>query len=300
MLIPAQVCKNVGMAAGKEAKRYSTDAVLLQRKDEHCIAAATDGHILLRLKWSDADRDKYPAVDGLSAEPKAGFSTLIHATELAEVSKMPPRRSAQRVLLDEQATDGTAVFGASTQTRRIQAVEGQFPSYEDCIPRYEVGRDAIEIGVSPELLTRLLTAMAGAATSCDNKGVRLVVPIRPTSPIVLESCDKTEGVEATAVLMPISLENPCTDRTPIRHASHLAYELGRMVQLVESMEQQVRKSPKIWAATLLATDEVVQALNSARWALEKAGCSVPAPAVEPEEASEPETTEADSAAAKAA
>jgi len=283
MLIPTQVCKNVGKVAAKETTRYAIDGVLLERRSDHCLAAATDGRMLLRARWSDADHAEYPAVDGLNLEPQAGFKTLIPSAELADVAKMPPRRPTRRILgriaLDEHTCNGSATFKStdlsSVQTREVKTVEGHFPMYEDVIPRYRIGFDAIEIGVSPELLIRLLTAMAGAATSDDNRGVRLVVPIRPSSPIFLES--RNNEVQATGVLMPVGLEKPCSDKTPIRHAEELAAELGRMVQLVERMEQKARTSPHVQARTVLATDEVVQVVNTARYVLEKSGCSVPAP-----------------------
>jgi len=71
----------------------------------------------------------------LSVEPKPDFATLVPAKELNDVAKMTPRRPAKpilgRIALDEQASNGTAVFGvtdsANTQTHRVNPVDGHFP-----------------------------------------------------------------------------------------------------------------------------------------------------------------------------
>lgn len=297
MLIPPQVAKNVGKIAAKEGTRYAINGVLLQRKGDACIAAATDGQMLLRLRWQDEDRSEYPSTDGLSVEPKTDFATLIPARDLADMAKLSPRRPSKpiegRIVLDEQASNGTAVFGvsdsANTQTHRVNPVDGHFPYYQDVIPRYRVGHDAVEIGVTPELLSRLLMAMSKSATSCDNKGVRMTVPIHPAKPILLESRDKEEGVEGTGVIMPISVGGDRGSRSPIRHAERLACELGRLVRVLQSMISTVQEAPRTQAKTLLETEEVAQAIDGARKVLEMAGCWVGPPADEDLALSEPAT-----------
>ncbi len=220
MLIPKEVFA-VSKCAARESTRYAINGVSVERDtDGTCRATVTDGHVILSVSWDDAKtRAKFPDV-GASIKPVDGFSSIVDRKHWDKAAKDITNRISEPILrhslLDETTTNGRADFRTiqrgkqplhSTEPKQVEAetIEGRFPKWRDIIPDYTIGVDAVEIGVDPKLLATLLRAFSESTTTEDSRseGVRLVVPISPNRPMVVDSF--SDDRKGTGVCMPVNL-----------------------------------------------------------------------------------------------
>lgn len=215
MLIPKQVFK-VSKLAARETSRCAIHGVHVKRlPDGKCVAVALDGRRLIKATWDDEClRPEFPCVGLGSVDPVADFSAIVSTKQWNEAEKAIPRRGKPillNCLLDETTANGRIQMGSTDlenpRTLGGDSLEGNFPKYQDVIPDYIVGDNAVEIGVNPLFLAEICKVVGEVATSEDSKGIRLVVPTNPNNPLVVEGRNG-EGIEATAVLMPVSLGKP--------------------------------------------------------------------------------------------
>lgn len=261
MLIPRQIF-NVAKLASRESTRYAINGVRVERENGHCKAITTDGRRLIVAQWSDeADRPEYPASEVGSVEPTKGFAVTVPTDLWVEAGKLIPKRTCKPVLdnclLDETLTEmrktdkgmeqGTEIHFAATNlertfTTRGPSCDGAFPKYQDVMPDYTIRlpdgdggcREAIEIGVNPVLLAEILQTVARIATNEECKGVRLIVPMNPNRPIVVEA-ETCEGVSAKAVLMPVALPKR-EAAAAVRAAARADREAASAANPAESVE----------------------------------------------------------------
>lgn len=212
MLIPAQIFP-ISKLVGVDSARPAIHGVLVQRKeDETCTATATNGRYLLSVDWSDCkERSEYPKVEG-STKPVPEFEVVVPSKQWDEAAKLIPKSHKailNRCLLDETPKAGSDKIHMSTtdleSERSVSAdpVEGEYPKYEETIPKYTVGADAVEIVLDPMLLAELLQVMSkvlGYTKGTPNETVKLIVPDDPNRPIAIEGYME-DGIEVTGVLM---------------------------------------------------------------------------------------------------
>ncbi len=223
MLIPKQVFKVSKLAAREPTRWYAIHGIRVKRRaDGKCIAVATDGRRLIEVTWDDEHlrpefaaeqrRAKRPCTSLGSVEPVKGFETIVSQSQWDEARKAIPnvrdKPILKHCLLDETSVEGKVQMEITTLggKRPIEgdSIEGDFP-YEDLIPKYTVGKDAVEISVNPKLLAEVLNAIKAVTKNEESEVVRLIVPANPTRPMVIEG-RTPEGIKARAVLMPTSLE----------------------------------------------------------------------------------------------
>ena len=230
MLIPKEVF-NVSKCAARESSRYALNGVRVERGEGGvCRAITTDGRRLMVAEWSDEHLQlEYPPVTG--AEPGnfgPGDGVIISAKQWDEAGKAIPKNGIARAKpilnnchLDEGAVLAHKVTDADgdrpcpirlTSTdldheRAIKghAVEGHFPKWQDFMPNYRVGENAVEIGVNPAYLAEVCKVVEATATDEDSRGVRLVIPTDPKRPMLVQGRAVGTGVEGKAVIMPVNL-----------------------------------------------------------------------------------------------
>jgi hypothetical protein len=134
--------------------------------------AVTDGRRLIKATWADEDlRPEYPPGVG-NGEPVEGFETIIPTKQWDEAGKLIPKNGPKPILwhalLDETVDKAKIAMGATDcdHVRKIegQPVDGKFPKYDDVIPDYTVGEDAVEIGVNPKLFAEVLKVVEAIGT----------------------------------------------------------------------------------------------------------------------------------------
>ena len=211
MLIPKHIFKIVA-ATSKDNTRYAINGVLGERHEQgRCAAVATDGRRLLKATWDDAEaRKRHPAPKGHATNPKPGFSAIIPPDDWHQVDKNTPKNapyhSLRDSLLDElSATPTHADFVADTTTGPIEIrtglIDGKFPDYEQVIPQYNEGEDAIAYTVDPHMLANTLKTLADVADLERGQAVRLIVPTDVTKPLVISTSAPHEP-QVLAVQMP--------------------------------------------------------------------------------------------------
>ncbi len=286
MLIPRQVFA-VSKLAARESTRYAINGVNVERVDGQCVATTTDGRRLISVTWSDEDvRADFPPDCG-DVTPVDDFQTIVSRSQWDEAAKLIPKPAARlkpvlaNCLLDENSANGTVTMSATdlghaTGRRRVSdlSAEEHFPKYQDVIPAYDIGHNAVAIGVNPRLLAETLCAVEATATDEEHKGVRLIVPTDPRCPMVIDS--EANGVEATAVLMPVRLNVKPWDRvdtSPVGMARTMVELLKRFVAC--GGHRRMRKGN---AAQREFTDDVTDALLTLgeTYTLQTAGIIEPA------------------------
>jgi len=214
MLIPKQVFPIITVAS-RESTRYSIAGVQIRRKPGgQCEATATDGRRILTVQWDDTKAQTcYPKKSGNTPPAKTHDVTIPGETWRKAGRKVPDYADGtlNYCVLDETTPDDT-IHMLATDHHATHEIEGKpeekhFPTWEDAIPAYTIGKDAVEIGVNPALLGELLTTIARITTSEELKGIRLIVPNNPNKPILITARNDHSGIEATGVMMPIKLRD---------------------------------------------------------------------------------------------
>lgn len=258
MLIPREVFA-VSKCAAKETTRYAINGVMTEREaDGMCRATAMDGRRVLTVTWDDKPtRDGFPPVDGASADPIDGFSAIVSMQQWNEAGKLIPKNGTARskpvlahYLLDEASANGTIAMKTTDleHDRGITAesLKGSFLNWRDVMPDYTVGVNAVEIGFNPQLLAELLRAIEDTATDCESRGVRFVVPIIPTRPLVIDA--HTDGREATAALMPVNMRAEEPVKASERAANTPIGQAGNMAEIIRRLD--VNKLSKVQASAV--------------------------------------------------
>ena len=234
MLIPKGVF-HVSRCAAKESTRYAINGVNVEREaDGKCRATTCDGRRLLTVTWDDEyQRKEFPPIDGINTDPVNEFSRIVPTKQWNEAAKLIPKSYKpvlKHCVLDE-STEKEKVRLATTDmtdTRSITlaSVEEIFPDRERVMPKYQIGVTHVEIGINPRLLAELLRAVEDIATDDNKPCVRLVVPITPKRPMLVDS--QYEGVEATGIIMAHNLNLDDGINTPIGQAKNMAEIIRRL------------------------------------------------------------------------
>lgn len=114
-------------AASKEATRYAFNGILTVAKNKKLLMVATDGR---RLAHAQTDLTTEPAA--LKDAPKDGLKSIIPAKTLTLLDKLltDPEEHVQAQFRGNQVLFVTAKAALTSNV-----VEGQFPPYEDVIPK---------------------------------------------------------------------------------------------------------------------------------------------------------------------
>lgn len=200
MLIPKRVFPIVALAA-KESSGCAIDGVRVERTDDgECRALTTDGRRVAIAKWSDV-------AESASFDP--GDGVVIAAKQWEEADRVVA--SANSCHLDEvEVAKSKIIRMAMTCDKQVHSIsrpvdDTGFPSIDNVVPDYTVGKNAVEIGVDARLLAECCKVIAEVATGAGHKGVRLVVPMDATKPLVLESRNSHGKVSCKIVLMPYDI-----------------------------------------------------------------------------------------------
>ena len=142
-------------AAAKESTRYAFNGVLLNAKAKKINLVSTDGRRLAMAK-GDLVSDKLP---------KDGAKAIIPAKALNLLDKLidDPEEA-----LAVQVRENQAIFHSSSATLTTNLVEGQFPPYEDVIPK---DTDKKMTASTADFLSAI--RRAALLTTEESKGVRM-------------------------------------------------------------------------------------------------------------------------------
>lgn len=204
MIIPPEIF-SIGTCAARESTRYAINDVLVERMDDgSCRAVATDGRRLMVASWTDGDDWKaFPAIDGMDLQPEKGFRVLVPMYLWSEAAKLKTK-----IVLDEHVVNGqikmASVYAKRTTTITVPVVDGNFPKYEDIIPNYTIGENAVEIGMTPNMLAECASTLGELATDEVFRGIRLVVPKDKNRPLLITA--QKSGRTGIVVLMPYNLD----------------------------------------------------------------------------------------------
>ncbi len=236
MLVPGILSK-LGNLVARESTRYAINGILLKRDaDGKCVAAVTNGRFLCVSKWDDEPiRGEFPVIHGCDSSPKTDFEVVVDLRQWKSAHKLLPKRTINqtynRFLVDEHSANGkltiSATDGTATSNCVDDSLELDFPHYEDIVPKYEVGVEAVEIGVDPKRLAELLLTMSEVGADVESKGVRLVIPVDPSRPMAIHGRSISEQIESTGVLMPVNLNVPTQ--------SHGTQQVAALLRIVEAL-----------------------------------------------------------------
>lgn len=199
MVIPPAVFA-VMKCAAEESTRYAINGVLIERMDDmSCRAVTTDGRRLMFVQWDDEESWKqFPLED----KPRKGFRALVPMVFWKHAKALAP------VALGEHAPDGklrlVSTKGGITATLVAKVLDGKFPDIDSVVPKYEIGKDAVEFYIDPILLAECVKALGDATKGYEMQAVRFVVPMKcedDRHPIVMTATDPGTGVSGTVVLM---------------------------------------------------------------------------------------------------
>ena len=142
-------------AAAKESTRYAFNGVLISAKAKKINLVSTDGRRLAMAK-GDLNSDKLP---------KDGSKAIVPAKALNLLDKLidDPEES-----IAVQIRENQIIFHSPSATLTSNLVEGQFPPYEDVIPKEA---DKLMTASTADFLSAI--RRAALLTTEDSKGVRM-------------------------------------------------------------------------------------------------------------------------------
>ena len=171
--------------------------------NEKSMAVATDGARLLLVRFPNHERKKFECVmDPATAKmliamfdqrPEVGPSTI--------AIKSKSSRADKRIILSSKNRENTT---AKVEAKEIAVFE-EYPKYQEVIPDYAIGEDAVEIHVDPSLLVGLLQTMCKLYENSKTQRMRMIIPKSPRRPIVVKLDIEESGLSATGVCMPAIL-----------------------------------------------------------------------------------------------
>jgi DNA polymerase-3 subunit beta len=143
-------------AAAKESSRYAFNGILVMAKGKKLNFVATDGRRLAMATGEIARSGKMN---------KEGIKAIVPAKAMQLVEKLvdDPEESVGFQLRDNQV-----IFHTSDATLTSNLVEGQFPPYEDVIPK---DSDRKMTAATPDLMSAV--RRASLLTTEESKGVRM-------------------------------------------------------------------------------------------------------------------------------
>src|SRR2546421_9080448 len=142
-------------AAAKESTRYAFNGVLVVAKGKKINLVSTDGRRLAQAK-GDLSNDKLP---------KDGARAIVPAKALQLIDKLVDDPEAP---VSFQLRENQVIFHTADATLTSNLVEGQFPPYEDVIPK---DTDKKMTAGTADFLSAV--KRASLLTTEDSKGVRL-------------------------------------------------------------------------------------------------------------------------------
>ena len=143
-------------AAAKESTRYAFNGILVVAKAKKVILVSTDGRRLAQGK-ADLATDKIQGKDGAKA--------IIPAKAMQLIDKLVDDPEEQ---VGFQVRENQVIFHTSSATLTSNLVEGQFPPYEDVIPK---DTDKKMTANTADFLSAI--RRAALLTTEESKGVRL-------------------------------------------------------------------------------------------------------------------------------
>jgi DNA polymerase-3 subunit beta len=143
-------------AAAKESTRYAFNGVLIGAKAKRISLVSTDGRRLAMAKGDLAPGDKLD---------KDGKKAIVPSNALKLVEKLI---DDPEELVGFQITENQVILHTSTATLTSNLVEGQFPPYEDVIPK---DTDKTMTAGTADFLSAI--RRAALLTTEESKGVRL-------------------------------------------------------------------------------------------------------------------------------
>lgn len=151
-----QLINQTVFAVARESTRYAFNGVLLVAKDKKISFVSTDGRRLAQAKGDIATVNKLP---------KEGVHVIVHTKALALMEKL---LGDPEEVVGFQVRENQIVFKTHNATLTSTLVEGQFPPYEDVIPK---DADKIMTAGTADFLSAV--RRASLLTSEESKGVRL-------------------------------------------------------------------------------------------------------------------------------
>jgi DNA polymerase-3 subunit beta len=151
-----QMIAQTQFAAAKESSRYAFNGVLMNVKNKKVNMVATDGR---RLAQANGDLLNSTKID------KEGAKAIIPAKALALIDKLVDDPEEP---VGFQLTETQVIVHTSSATLTSSLVEGQFPPYEDVIPK---DTDKKMIAGTADFLSAI--RRASLLTTEESKGVRL-------------------------------------------------------------------------------------------------------------------------------
>ena len=142
-------------AAAKESTRYAFNGVLVVAKDKKLILVSTDGRRLAQAK-ADLSTD---------IQSKDGSKAIIPAKAMQLIDKLVDDPEEP---VGFQIRENQAIFHTANATLTTNLVEGQFPPYEDVIPK---DADKKMTASTADFLSAI--RRAALLTTEESKGVRL-------------------------------------------------------------------------------------------------------------------------------
>lgn len=207
MLIP-RVASVVTSHASKTRGAYALNGVLIERTATGPRVVAGDGHRLIAVTWTEPDAAEYPEKP-VDLAPRSTTRTIIPTKDFEAACKAAPkshRPILNVVALEESSVNGTVrLFSTDLDADRdvtVRTVEGEYPDVDQVIP--PAGRAKVtRVAFNPSYMIETCKALL-AVSDRGNVAVTLEID-GPDRPMKL-TAKNADGVEAVAVIMPMSLD----------------------------------------------------------------------------------------------
>lgn len=201
-------------AVSTDEKRYILNGVKFEETKTGLKAIATDGRVLAIVESTDDPKcSEYPTIQGIEAAKNTADSALVPTQAIRNVLKSWPKTSRTLPILDNaivKFTDKVSTFATtdleSPNIVEAKNIEGQFPNYEQIIPRK--GSATFQIVVDPVKLANTLM-MAAKITTSDSASVLLSFQ-GSLNPFVVTG--ENLGFTFTGVVMPMKGKETLVDR----------------------------------------------------------------------------------------
>jgi DNA polymerase III sliding clamp (beta) subunit (PCNA family) len=222
MFVPRKIAEALATHCDSDSCRYALGGVKLERKDGVPYAVATDGRRLLAVTWEEPDAATvFAPVDGCEVilEPKA-FKAASKALKpkkaqealrpdckfvavdeaLFRIEQTPEEeiRGVQSSLTVE-ASDGLGNHVANP----VNAVMGRYPNWRDVQPK----ADGVTIMFDAKYLMEACKSLLAVCPDDAERGITLTINAEDPHESAVTLSRQTEGVAATAIVMPLARDN---------------------------------------------------------------------------------------------
>jgi len=134
MLILPSVLQGLALTAAEAPKHHILQGVYFKSYDGYVVAIASDGWILVRIKWHSNLDNEYPERGELRATSLSEWSAILPYGACLLAARAAPKRPTHDILryvaIDESTTNGLVTIGSTDlntdHVQRVTPIQGKY------------------------------------------------------------------------------------------------------------------------------------------------------------------------------